>query len=160
MSAATRVRQVSTEVMHAIGQVFTRMHACSIYLLMCVHMPFGREPMTWMIIWEPSHGWSAVSDLIYFVDLRSASPRPRRPVSSIAAASPTGLSVGAFAFCASQSFMPVIIRYDTIRYGLVSCHSAPPSEASASCARCGAKLLLRSVVAAERRRRPADLPPR
>ena len=39
-SAATRIRQVSTEAMHAIGQVFARMHACSIYSLMCVHPSF------------------------------------------------------------------------------------------------------------------------
>ena len=50
----------------------------------CVaHMPFGREPMTCTVVWEPSHGWSIVSDLIYFVDLRPASPRRRRPVSLI-----------------------------------------------------------------------------
>ena len=143
MSAATRVRQVSTEVMHAIGQVFTRMYACSIYFLMCVHMPFGREPMTWMIIWEPSHGWSVVSDLIYFVDLRSALPRPRRPVSLIC------------------------VRRRRLRRGVADGSrqlSLGPAERSfcAVCAlpRCLAKLLLESVVAAERRRRPADLPPR
>ena len=48
-----------------------------------VHMPFGREPMTCRVVWEPSHGWSVVSDLIYFVDLRSASLQRRRRVSLI-----------------------------------------------------------------------------
>ena len=38
-----------------------------------------------MIVWEPSHSWSAVSDLIYFVDLRPASPPRRRRVSLISA---------------------------------------------------------------------------
>ena len=83
VSAATRVRQVSTEEMHAITeQSDAWMHAVAKFSC-AVHMPFGREPMTCRVVWEPSHGWSVVSDLIYFVDLRPASPQRRRRVSLI-----------------------------------------------------------------------------
>ena len=83
VSAATRVRQISTEEMHAITeQSDACMHAVAKFSC-AVHMPFGREPMTCRVVWEPSHGWSVVSDLIYFVDLRPASPQRRRRVSLI-----------------------------------------------------------------------------
>ena len=85
VSAATRVRQISTEEMHAITeQSDAWMHAVAKFSC-AVHMPFGREPMTCRVVWEPSHGWSVVSDLIYFVDLRSASPQRRRRVWSASA---------------------------------------------------------------------------